>query len=108
MSKIEQNRTRYCTIAFRCSEEEYEEIHKRIELSGLQKQDYLIKSALYQEITVIGNRLLFERLSHTLQSIESELLRIQNASEVKNLTLAYLQISNELLDGLKKADISPL
>jgi hypothetical protein len=71
--RVERHRKRYRTVAFRMSENEWQELEKRVKLSGRQKQDYLIKSVLHQKIVVIGNQIQFERLRSTLNEIADEL-----------------------------------
>jgi hypothetical protein len=86
--RAEKNRARYRTVAFRMSEDEWHELEHRVALSGRQRQDYLIQSALYQQIAVVGNRLLGERLEQTLGDILKELVRIRGASEFDPEALA--------------------
>jgi uncharacterized protein (DUF1778 family) len=79
--RVEQNRKRYRTVAFRMSEDEWQELDKRVALSGRQKQDFLIKSILHQKIVVIGNQVQFERLKATLDNIAAELSLSSNLDE---------------------------
>lgn len=58
------------------SDDKLQELEKRIALSGRQKQDYLIKSTLYQKSVVVGNQVQFEKLKQTLNEIAVELKRI--------------------------------
>lgn len=100
-NSIEKNRKRYKTVAFRCSDEELQEIEKRIELSGMQKQEYLIRSSLFQEITVFGSPLLFASLAETLDEILHELRRIKCAGALEEETLLPLRSAVELLEGMR-------
>lgn len=100
--RIEKNRTRYRTVAFRCSDAELAELNKRVDLSGLQKRDYLIKSVLNQEITVIGNALLFEKLQSELTSIRKRIGVEGSASGVKSEEFAALRTVAEMLSGFQK------
>ena len=105
--KIEQNRTRYRTVAFRMSEYEWAELNERVYLSGRQKQDFLIKSTLYQEVIVIGNKLVFNRLSEKLDQIAEQLIRIKEASEASDLEpeiLAPLRTAVDIMSGFQKED----
>lgn len=97
--KIEQNRTRYRTIAFRMSDGERHELEKRIELSGLQKQDYLIRSVLHQKIVVIGNQIQFMKLNRQLDEIVTELRRIECAGAVHEELLAPIRTATEIING---------
>lgn len=99
--KVEQNRTRYRTIAFRCSDKERSELEKRIELSGLQKQDYFLKSVLHQRVVVVGNAILFESLRDNLHEIKAELERLGCPSDLNPDTLMPLRTAIEMLEGFE-------
>lgn len=55
MSKVEKlkNRKRNVVVAFRMTPEEAQELNVQVALSGLTKQDYLIKCCLEHEIRVM-------------------------------------------------------
>ena len=52
--KDEHNRWRNKIVAFRMSPEEAEKLDRFVKISGLQKQEYLIRRVLQKEITVEG------------------------------------------------------
>ena len=97
--RTEQNRTRYRTVAFRVSEIEWKELHERIELCGRPKQDYLIESTLRQQLVVIGNRLLLERLDDKLEAVLAELRRIDCMGDIEGEMQVSLNTAIELLKG---------
>jgi hypothetical protein len=97
--RAEKHRKRYKTVAFRMSDNELHELDKRVELSGRQKQDYLIKSVLHQKIVVIGNQVQFEKLRTLLDEIVSELRRIEHAEEVDENLLAPIRTAVEIING---------
>jgi hypothetical protein len=97
--RIENHRKRYKTVAFRMSDDELHELDKRVELSGRQKQDYLIKSVLHQKIVVIGNQVQFEKLRTQLDEIVSELRRIEHAEEVSENLLVPIRTAIEIING---------
>lgn len=97
--RVEKNRKRYKTIAFRMSEDELHELDKRIALSGRQKQDYLIKSVLYQKIAVVGNQVQFEKLRVQLDEIVTELKRIERADDMTSDLLAPIRTAVEIING---------
>ena len=50
-----KNRWRNKTVAFRVSPEEDRQIETAVRLSGLTKQDYIIRRLQDREIVVVGN-----------------------------------------------------
>lgn len=97
--RTEKNRKRYRTIAFRMSDDELCELEKRVALSGRQKQEYLIKSALYQKIVVVGNQVQFEKLQVQLDEIVNELKRIERAEDITSDLLAPIRTAVEIING---------
>jgi len=83
------------------SEDEWCELEKRVTLSGRQKQDYLIKSALYQKIVVVGNQVQFEKLRTQLDEIVIELKRIARAEEATSELLAPIRTAVEIINGFE-------
>jgi hypothetical protein len=104
--KIEQNRTRYRTVAFRMSDDELIELETRIGLSGRDKQDYLIKSTLYQTLVVVGNRVQFEALSIQLDEITEHLKGLQSASDLDPAMLLPIRTAVEIINGFTDAEKS--
>jgi uncharacterized protein (DUF1778 family) len=97
--RVEKHRKRYRTVAFRMSEDEWQELDKRVALSGRQKQDFLIKSILHQKIVVIGNQVQFEKLKTTLDEILAELRRIDCAEDVGSELLVPIRTAVEIING---------
>ena len=98
--RVEKHRKRYRTVAFRMSDVELCELEKRVALSGRQKQDYLIKSALYQKIVVVGDQVQFDKLKTQLDEIVTEQLkRITHAEDVTSDLLAPIRTAIEIING---------
>ena len=79
MSKknVDQNGSfRNKIISFRVSEEEAKVLERRVLLSGLTKQDYIINSILGKEIAVYGNPYVF-------RSLHDELMKLINIYGMK-------------------------
>ena len=91
-----QNRWRNKTIAFRMSPEEAEQLDVNVRLSGLSKQDYLIRRVLQREIKVVGNPRVYKALKNTMAEVLEELRRIGVGENV----------SDELLDTIRQIDIT--
>ena len=65
----QKGRFRNKIISFRVSEEEAKLLKRRVLLSGLTKQDYIINSILGKEIAVYGNPYVFRSLHDELMKL---------------------------------------
>ena len=73
--KDDHNRWRNKTVAFRMSPEEAEKLDRFVRISGLKKQEYLIKRALQEEIVVSGSVRTYKMLRNELSLlIKSQVL----------------------------------
>ena len=97
-----QNRWRNKTIAFRMSPEEAEQLDVNVRLSGLSKQDYLIRRVLQKEIKVIGNPRVYKALKNTMAEVLEELQRIASGDNVSDDLLDTISQINTTLYGLKR------
>ena len=95
-------RWRNKTVAFRMSPEEAEQLDIYVKLSGLTKQDYLIRRVLAREITVIGNPRVFKALRNQLESILVELQQLAIISSTNDELLDIIYYIAEILNGLKE------
>lgn len=57
-----QGRWRNKVVAFRMSPEEDEVLEAKVKLSGLTKQEYIIRRLTDREITVVGNPRVYKAL----------------------------------------------
>jgi len=71
-----QGRWRAKTVAFRISPEEDEQLEIAVGLSGLTKQDYIIRRVLERDVVVVGNPRVFKALRNQLATVLEELQRI--------------------------------
>lgn len=95
------NRFRSITVAFRVSPEEQKELNRAIALSGLTKQDYIVKRLLCRDVVVQGNPRVYKALKNQLAEVLSELKRIENGSAVDDELLSTIQLIGATLNGLK-------
>lgn len=96
-----KNRWRSKTVAFRMSPEEASQLDTLARLSGLTKQDYLIRRILKKDVIVNGNPRVFKALRNQLESVFDELRRLE-AISVENVELLDLiRYISEILNGLK-------
>lgn len=97
-----QNRWRNKTIAFRMSPKEAEQLDVNVRLSGLSKQDYLIRRALQKEIKVVGNPRVYKALKNAMAEVLEELRRIASGDKVSDDLLDTINQINTTLYGLKR------
>ena len=68
-----KGRWRNRNVGFRVSEEEAKLLDDLVELSGLAKQDYILRRLLNREVVVQGNPKVFKALKHQMTQIYEEL-----------------------------------
>lgn len=95
------NRWRSKTVAFRMSPEEAKQLDVNVKLSGLTKQDYLIRRSLQQEVKVVGNPRVYKALKNQMQDILSELECISNCENVSDELLDTIDLITVTLNGMK-------
>lgn len=98
---IMKKRRRNVNVTFRMSSEESKELNIRVMLSGLTKQDYIIKRLSCREIEVIGNPRVYKALRNQMTQIYDELKRIYDGDEITEEQLFTLQLIAQTLQGLK-------
>lgn len=64
-----KGRWRNRNVGFRVSEEEAKLLDELVELSGLAKQDYILRRLLNCEVVVQGNPKVFKALKHQMEKI---------------------------------------
>ena len=96
-----KNRWRSKTVAFRMSPEEAAQLDVLAGLSGLTKQDYLIRKALDKEVSILPNSRVFKALRNQLNSVLDELRRLEFVSVENDELLDIILYIAEIVDGLK-------
>ena len=84
------------------SEEENTLINTQVRLSGLTKQDYIIRRLQCRDVVVQGNPRVYKALRNQMTEIYEELQRITNAGELSDEFLYTLQLVAETMNGLKE------
>ena len=98
-----QGRWRKKTVAFRISPEEDEQLEMAVRLSGLTKQDYIIRRVQQRDVVVQGNPRVYKALRNELAAVFSELQRIASSEAVSNDLLETIQLIAATMDDLKGA-----
>ena len=79
------NRWRSKTVAFRVSAEEDLHLEALVKLTGLTKQDYIIRRLLERDVVVQGNPRVYKALRDQLAAVLDELLdTIQMIATIMN------------------------
>lgn len=95
------NRYRNITVGFRVSPQEADELNKVVALSGLTKQEYCYRKCMERDIVVQGNPKVYKALKVNMESILSELERINSNSELSDELLEIIEMIAVILDGMK-------
>ena len=101
-NKDEHNRWRSKTVAFRVSPEEWEQIERYVQLSGLTKQDYITRRLTDKDVIVQGNPRVYKALRDNLADVLAELKRIKSGSEVNDELLDLIEMIADILGRLKE------
>ena len=96
-----KGRWRNKTVGFRVSEEEAKLIDTQVALSGLTKQDYIIRRLQCREVVVQGNPRVYKALRNQMADIYEELKRLECCSEANDELLYTIQMIAEIMNGLK-------
>ena len=95
-----KGRFRNKTIGFRVSPEEDKQINIAVALSGLTKQDYIVKKLSNKEIVVQPNPRVYKALKNQLEDVLEELKRIGSGG-VDDELLETIRLINIILYGIK-------
>ena len=98
----EHNRRRNRTVAFHVSPEENERIDRYVKLSGLTKQDYILRRLTEQDVVVQGNPRVFKALRNHLADVLTELRRISTGENVNDEMLDVIRMIANIMDGMKE------
>ena len=96
-----KGRWRNKTVAFRVSEEEAKLIDTQVALSGLTKQDYIIRRLQCRDVVVQGNPRVYKALHNQMADIYEELKRLERCSEANDELFYTIQMIAEIMNGLK-------
>ena len=99
-----KNRWRNITVGFRVSPEENERINKAVALSGLPKQEYCYRRCLNQDVVVQANPRVYKALKLELDSVLTELKRIEAGNSVDEELMNVIELISIILGGLKGED----
>lgn len=97
-----KGRWRNKTVAFRVSEEQAKLLDDLVALSGLTKQEYIMRRLLNRDVVVQGNPRVYKALKNQMERIYEELKRMEKCSGENDEMLYTLQVIAITLNGLKE------
>lgn len=101
-----QGRWRSVTVAFRVSPEEDMLIESAVRVSGLTKQDYIIRKLTNRDVVVQGNPKVYRGLLLEMRAIQDELRRIADGQTASEDLLTRIDIISSVMAGMQKEDVS--
>lgn len=96
------NRWRNKTVAFRVSAEEDLQLETLVKLTGLTKQDYIIRRLLERDVVVQGNPKVYKALRDQLSAVLDELRRIEAGQGVSDELLDTIQMITTIMNGMQE------
>jgi len=96
-----KGRWRNKTVAFRISPEEDEQLETAVRLSGLTKQDYIIRRLQDRDVVVQGNPRVYKALRNELASVLAELQRVASGQLVDDELLVTIELIAMTMAGMK-------
>lgn len=100
--RVDKNRERATTIAFRVSYEERNRIYKRIALSGKMVREFMRDSVLNVPIKAVATRKVVVECKDELRRIAKELERIEQDECIQEETLFNLDLVLNILSGAEE------
>lgn len=98
-----KGRWRNHTVAFRVSDEEAKLLNDLVALSGLTKQEYIIRRLTCRDVVVQGNPRVYKALKNQMAAIHEELKRLETVSPDNDELLYTLQVINVFLTEDRQA-----
>ena len=96
-----QGRWRNKIVAFRVSPEEDEQLEIAVRLSGLTKQDYIVRRLQEKEIVVVGNQRVYKALKNELEKVLEQLERIEAGTGVSRDLLDTIELITKTMQDMK-------
>lgn len=88
-------------MAFRISLGEDEQLDTTVRLSGLTKQEYIIRRLQDRDVVVQGNPRVFIVLRNELASVFAELQRVASGQLVEDVLLSTFGLIAITIEGMK-------
>ena len=97
-----QGRWRNKTVTFRISPEEDAQLEAAVAMSGLTKQDYIIRRLQNRDVVVVGNPRVYKALRNQFTAVLDELRRIAAGEKINDDLLDSIDLITVTMGGLKE------
>lgn len=98
----DHNRYRNVNVGFRVTPQEADEIHRAALLSGMNKQDYILKRLRNHEIVVVPNSRLYKLIIEQTEYLATELGKlIRSGKKIDPELKATVELLVTTLNGMK-------
>ena len=97
----QQGRWRNKVVAFRMSPEEDELLETAVRLSGLTKQEYIVRRLQEKEVVVTGNPRVYKALKNELAKVLNELKSLKKGENVSEDLREVIRLITVTMDGMK-------
>jgi len=97
--RFANHRKKDATIAFRTNQKDRELIFKKIAMSGLSRQDYMINAILDAPVKIFATRNVIDSCKNELQEILSELKRVEQYGELDASYRHELKMITEIIEA---------
>ena len=98
----EQGRLRSVTVGFRVSPEENAQLDGLVQLSGLTKQDYILRRLMNRDVVVQGNPRVYKALKGQMADVLNELSRIEAGASVDEELMELIRSIANIMIGMKE------
>jgi len=107
--KVRDEQGRWCNkaVAFRISPEEDAQLETAVALSGLTKQDYIIRRLQCRDVVVQGNPRVYKALRNQLAAVLDELQRVAAGKTISSDLLDTINLIAVTLGGLNDTSNTP-
>ena len=97
-------RWRNKTIAFRVTPEEYDKFQAMVEISGLSKQEFIMKRLENSDVVVMGNPRVYKALRDHIECLTAELKRLADFSDMEREEKSFVCFLHQVLAGMELAN----
>ena len=99
-------RWRNITVAFRVSPEEDEQIERLVRLTGLTKQDYIMRRLTEQDVVVQGNPRVFAALQREMRAVLDELSRLEAGNNPSEELIEVITMISRIMAAKRETTTS--